>query len=116
MLKQRSMARVRIREQDGVGKVLDQSVRVRDRDHVVVTAIYDKGRLLDTPQVGEPRPTRLLPLTERRDLCRGDVRSRRRVEIFCSPCQPLDERSPGRLAGSRRREKDLLQDGGALEL
>ena len=70
---------------------------------------------MDTLEIGEAGPGELLPLTKRRDLRAGDIRSRWRVEILCALGKPLDKRSASRLARRCRGKEDLLQHGVSLE-
>src|SRR5690349_8197462 len=81
ILEQGSMPGIGIREEYGVRQVLDQPVRVGNRNHFVVNAVHDKRGLLDVPQIGEPGSVGLLPVAERRELRGGDVASRWRVEV-----------------------------------
>ena len=70
---------------------------------------------MDARKIAEAGPRRLLPLTERRQLGRGDVLSGHCVEIVASSREPLDERAASRLARRRRREEELLQHGVSFE-
>src|SRR5262245_33372808 len=74
-----------------------------------MNAVNDKSRVIDGPEIGKAGLSRLLPLTERRHLCGGDVRSRCRVEVVVSLGKPLDKRSARRLARRGWRKEDLLQ-------
>src|SRR3954471_3972196 len=63
------------RKKYGVRKVLGQPIGVRDGNHFVVEAIDDERGLMDVPEIAEAGSRRLLPLTERGNLCGGDIRS-----------------------------------------
>src|SRR5262245_16767149 len=60
-LEQRTVARIRVHEKHGVRKVLDQTIRVRDRNHLVVNTVDDKRGLMNTLETGEPGSRGLLP-------------------------------------------------------
>ena len=47
ILEQRPVSGVRVRQQDGVGQVLDKAIGVDDRDHLVMDAVDDKRRMSD---------------------------------------------------------------------
>ena len=88
---------IRVEEKDGVRKVLGQPIGVRGGNHFVVDAIDDERGLMDISEICEGRSGALLPLTERRHLCGGDVPFGCCVEILGSLRKPLDERPPRRL-------------------
>src|SRR5262249_20256549 len=71
--------------------------------------------MTDVLQIGEPGPSRLLPLTKGRHLRGGDEWSGRRVEALRSLREPLDKPSASRLARRSRCEEDLLQHRVSLE-
>src|SRR5690349_2157265 len=52
-LKQPAVAGVRINEQHCVGQVLTQPIRVTYRDHFIVYAVHDEGRVVDALQIRE---------------------------------------------------------------
>src|ERR1700752_4419171 len=68
ILKQRPVAGVRIREEYGVRQVLSQTVRVDNRNHLVVHAVDDKRRMLDGSEIRETLSGKAFPLAKRRDL------------------------------------------------
>lgn len=63
-LKERAVAGVWLREQNGIGQVLTQPTRVADRDHLVVYAVYDEYRLLDALQIREAVAGEVFPVAE----------------------------------------------------
>ena len=52
-LKERTVARVRISQKDGIRQVLAQPIGVPNRNHLIVDSIYDEGRRQDAFQIGE---------------------------------------------------------------
>ena len=75
ILEQRSVSGVRVRQQDSIGQVLYEALRVDDRDHLVMHTVDDKRGVLDRAEFREALPGDALPITERRHLCIGDCRS-----------------------------------------
>src|SRR4030095_8950838 len=68
ILEQRAVSGVRVRQEYGVGQVLDQAVRVDDRDHLVVNAVDDERRMPDGSKFREALSSEALPIAERRPL------------------------------------------------
>ena len=84
VLKQRSISRVRIDDELGIGQMFAESERVDGGDHRVVAPIGDKYRLLDLLHVSEafaygPGPGSHCCQLGSRRLCRSWT-----VLIFCS--------------------------------
>src|SRR6476619_1530663 len=78
------MARIWINDQLGVWDVLGEREGVDGRDHDVVIAVHDKGRLFDGLEFGKTFATRLTPLGESRPLRRHCLRRWGRVDVFLS--------------------------------
>ena len=76
------MSGVRVRQEYGVGQVLDEMVRVDDRDHLVVHAVHDERRMSDGSQFGETLADDAFSVTEGRHVCIRDRRSRDSVEVL----------------------------------
>ena len=114
ILEQRPVSGVRVRQQDGVGQVLDEAIGVDDRDHLVMDAVDDKRRMSDGSDFRETLSGDAFPITERRHLRIGDRRSRNSVEVLLPLGQSLDERRSSRLAARSQREEDLLENAVAL--
>ena len=74
-LEEGAVSGVGVREKYGVRKVFGQPIRIGNVNHFVVEAIDDERGLMNVFEIAEASPRRLLPLTECRNLCRGDVRS-----------------------------------------
>jgi len=78
ILEQRSVSGVRVRQEYGVGQVLDEIVRVDDRAH----AVHDERRMSDGSQFGETLADDAFSVTEGRHVCIRDRRSRDSVEVL----------------------------------
>src|SRR5207302_11316677 len=63
VLKQGPVPGVRVRQEHRVWQVLDQAVRVGDRDHLVVNAVHDERRMADGSKFREALTREALPLT-----------------------------------------------------
>src|SRR5262249_50797203 len=74
-LKQRTVSRIRIREQDRVREVFAERVGVRDRDHLVMNTVHDERWLTDRAQICEALARDPCPVAKSRNLCNGALGS-----------------------------------------
>ena len=77
------------RQEYGVGQVLSQSVRVDNRDHLVMYALDDERRVRNRAEIRETLSGKAFPIAERCDLCSSDLWSRHSVEILVPLPQSL---------------------------
>src|SRR6202795_1847350 len=101
------MARSWINEQVGVWDVLGQLEGVDGRDHDVVVAIHDKGRLFDGLEFRKTFAARLTPLDDSRPLRHHCLRRRGRVDVFLSHMPSRPEGPCGCLARFGRPEEQI---------
>src|SRR5258708_37554907 len=80
---------------------------VDGRDHDVVVAVHDKGRLFDGLDFGKTFATRLTPLGESRPLRRHCLRRCGRVDVFLSHMPSRPEGPCSRLARFRRAKEQV---------
>ena len=72
-LKQRSVSGIGVGQQDGVGEMFAQHVRIADRNHIVEDAIDDQTGLHDFAELGKALARVCFPGTKGRDLSDCDV-------------------------------------------
>src|SRR6202049_1739377 len=101
------MARIWINDQLGVWDVLGWREGVDGRDHDVVVAVHDKGRLFDGLEFRKRFATRLTPLGDSHPLCCHCLRRCGRVHIILSHMPSRPEGPCGGLARSGRAEEQI---------
>src|SRR6202140_1947089 len=101
------MARIWVNDQLGVWDVRGWREGVYGRDHDVVVAVHDKGRLFDGLEFRTTFATRLTPLGDRRPLRRHCLRRRGWVDVFLSRMPSRPEGPCGRLARFGRPEEQI---------
>src|SRR5580704_13024174 len=108
-LEERSVPRIRVRQQHRVWKILAQPVRVAHRNHFIVLTVNHEDRLLDAAQIRESLPVWLLPITVRCHLRLRDFRAGWLVAIILAPREPFDELAAGGLTRIRLIEEYFLK-------
>src|SRR6202140_46614 len=101
------MARIWVNDQLGVWDVRGWREGVYGRDHDVVVAVHDKGRLFDGLEFRKTFAARLTPLDDSRPLRHHCLRRRGRVDVFLSHMPSRPEGSCGRLARFGRAEEQI---------
>ena len=70
-LKERTVSGIWIRQEDGIGQILTEPIRIANGNHFVVNTIDYKRGLANTFQYREALPRNLIPLAERGHLGPG---------------------------------------------
>src|SRR5215470_5494328 len=91
ILKERAVPCVRVHEQDRVGQIFGQPVRVAYRNHLVMETLYDQRGMRYAFQVGEALAREALPLAKGRYLRLGNVRPGWRVLVVRSLQESRDK-------------------------
>ncbi len=83
-LKEHAVAGVRINEQHCVGQILTQPIGVAYRNHLVVYAVHDEGRVLDALQIRESIAAEMFPIAKSGDLCGSHFWAWRLIPIIAA--------------------------------
>src|SRR5947199_10113519 len=98
VLKQRSMTRVRVDDELGIGQMRAASKRVDGRDHRIVVPNRDKYRLRNLLYFSVGLASGPSPGPHRAQLCSGRLCTSWSVLVSCPPSRPLHTLSPAGLA------------------
>src|SRR3989442_13340543 len=105
----RCVAGVRIDDELRIGDVLRKRERSDGRNHDVLAAVHNEGRLRDGLEFSESLAAHLPPFGERRDLGRHRLRGAWWIDIILAQMTSFPE-GPARGLAARRWRKKQIQE------